>query len=148
MTRTVMSQPPQSLRQASIGGWGHPSHYREQLRWIEASGIGPRAQMDSGHTESPNNEFRWGIDEEKTYTFWQANNSIHCAAALKEMITVWIVVLAHELDNLVWTSRVACRCNSPTGGKGNVRNRIDRTPLCMHRYMMSAKGFGSVTCLV
>ncbi len=36
----------------------------------------------------------------KTYAFWQTNNGIHWAIALEEVITIWIVVLAHELDFL------------------------------------------------
>ncbi len=37
----------------------------------------------------------------KTYTLWQTNNGIHCAVTLKEVVTVWIVVLTHQLDILL-----------------------------------------------
>jgi hypothetical protein len=62
--------------------------------------------MASGHTESPDNEFGCQINGRKienksTYAFWQANKGIHCAVTLKEVVTVWIVVLAHQLDILL-----------------------------------------------
>jgi hypothetical protein len=62
--------------------------------------------MASGRTESLDSEFGWQIDKRKsenkiTYAFWQTNNGIHCAVTLKEVVTVWIVVLAHQLDILL-----------------------------------------------
>jgi hypothetical protein len=41
------------------------------------------------------------VKNRKTYAFWQTNNGIHCAVALKEVATVWIVALAHQLDILI-----------------------------------------------
>jgi hypothetical protein len=61
--------------------------------------------MASGHTESTDHEFGWNINEEKvdedTYAVWQTNNGVHCAVTLKEVVTVWIVALAHQLDILL-----------------------------------------------
>jgi hypothetical protein len=62
--------------------------------------------MASGHTEGPDREFGWQINErkienKKTYAFWQTNNGIHSAVTLKEVVTVWIVILAHQLDILL-----------------------------------------------
>ena len=37
----------------------------------------------------------------KTYAFWHTNNGVHCAVSLKELVAACVVVLAHELDNLV-----------------------------------------------
>jgi len=31
-----------------------------------------------------------------TYVVWHTNNGIHCAVTLKEVITVWVVVLAYN----------------------------------------------------
>ena len=76
-----------------------------------------------------------------TYAFWQTNNGIHCAVTLEEVVTVWVVVLAHQLDSLLRARRAAFR-NLPTSGRGNVRNRTDRAPLCARRHMMSVKGMG------
>ena len=61
--------------------------------------------MEWSHTESPDSEFGWQINKldiknKKTYVFWETNNGIHCAVTLKELITVWIIVLAHDLDIL------------------------------------------------
>jgi hypothetical protein len=36
-----------------------------------------------------------------TYTLWQTNNGINCAVTLKEVVTVRIVVQAHQLDMLL-----------------------------------------------
>jgi hypothetical protein len=41
------------------------------------------------------------IENIKTYAFWQTNNGIHCAVTLKEVATIWIVALAHQLDILI-----------------------------------------------
>jgi hypothetical protein len=62
--------------------------------------------MASGHTKNPDSKFRWQINQrkienKKTYVVWQTNNGIHCAIALKEVVTVWIVVHAHQLDILL-----------------------------------------------
>ena len=63
--------------------------------------------MDSGHTENPDCQFDWQINRRKSkkkkniYVFWKTSDGIHCAVTLKELVTVWIVVLAHEPDNLV-----------------------------------------------
>jgi len=62
--------------------------------------------MASGHTESPDSEFGWQINEQKienkmTYAFWQTNKGIYCAVTLEEVVTVWIVVLARQLDILL-----------------------------------------------
>ena len=80
------------------------------------------------------------LKTKKTYAFWQTNKGIHCAVTLKKVVTVWIVVLAHQLDILLGACRVAIRHNLPTSGRGNVRNCTDRAPLCMRRYIMSEKG--------
>ncbi len=58
--------------------------------------------MASDRTESQDSEFGWQIDEQKikAYVVRQTNNGIHCTVTLKQMVTVWIVVLAHELDTL------------------------------------------------
>jgi len=34
----------------------------------------------------------------KIYAVWQTNNGVNCTATLEEVVTVWIVVLAHQLD--------------------------------------------------
>jgi hypothetical protein len=58
--------------------------------------------MASGHTVSPHSEFRLNENwKQKTYAFWQTNNGIHWAVTLKELVTVWIVVHAHQLDVLL-----------------------------------------------
>jgi len=62
--------------------------------------------MASGRTESPDSEFNRRINERKlktikTYAFWQTNKGIHCAVTLKKVVTVWIVVVAHQLDILL-----------------------------------------------
>ena len=80
------------------------------------------------------------LKQKNTYAFWQTDNGIHCAVSLKEVVTVWIVVFAHQLDVLLRGSRVAFRHNLPTGGRGNVRNSTNRAPLCMRNHTVSAKG--------
>jgi hypothetical protein len=57
--------------------------------------------MASGHTEFGCQIEERKIENQKTYAFWQANKGIHCAVTLKEVVTVWIVVLAHQLDILL-----------------------------------------------
>jgi hypothetical protein len=60
--------------------------------------------MASDRTESQDShgEFGWQIDEQKikAYTVRQTNDGIHCTITLKQVVTVCIVVLAHELDIL------------------------------------------------
>jgi hypothetical protein len=74
------------------------------------------------------------IDEEgKTYTVRQTDNGVHCAFTLKEVVAVWIVVLAHELDILRCAIWVTTRGNLPPGGTGDIGNRTGMTPLCMRR---------------
>jgi hypothetical protein len=73
------------------------------------------------------------MQNEKTYAVRQTDNGIHCAITLKEVVAVWIVVLAHELDILRCGTWVAARGNLPPSGRGDVRNRAGRTPLCMRR---------------
>jgi hypothetical protein len=62
--------------------------------------------MASDHTKNPDSKFRWHINKriienQKTYVVWQTNNGVHCAVTLEEVVTVWIVVLAHQLDILL-----------------------------------------------
>ena len=79
------------------------------------------------------------MKNEKTYAVRQTDNGIHCAITLKEMVTVWIIVLALELDILRCGAWVAIRGNVPPSGIGDVRNRSGRTPLCIRRQIMSVK---------
>ena len=71
------------------------------------------------------------MKNEKTYAVRQTDNGIHCAVTLKEVVAVWVVVLAHELDILSRGTRVAISGNLPPSGVGDVRNQTGRTPLCM-----------------
>ena len=73
----------------------------------------------------------------KTYTIWQTNNGVYCTTTLKEVVTVWVVVVAHQLDILLRGSRVAFRHYLPTSGMGNIRNSADRAPLCVRIYDVS-----------
>ena len=57
-----------------------------------------------------------------TYGVRQTDNGIHCAVTLKEVVAVWIVVLAHELDILRCGIWVTTCCNLPPSGIGDVRN--------------------------
>ena len=59
-------------------------------------------------------------EEGKTYTVRQTDNGIYCATALKEVVAVWIVVLAHELDILRCSTRVTTRGNLPPCSIGEV----------------------------
>jgi hypothetical protein len=72
-------------------------------------------------------------EEGKTYTVRQTDNGIYCAVTLKEVVAAWIAVLAHELNILRCGTRVTTRGNLPPCGIGDVRNRTERTPLCMSR---------------
>lgn len=96
-----------------------------------------RVQMVS--SQSVKNE-----KNKQTYAVRQTNNGIHCAVSLKEVVAVWIVVLAHEMDILRCCTRVATRGNLPTSGKSDVRNCTDRSPLCVWCQRRYEKG----TCLV
>jgi hypothetical protein len=60
------------------------------------------------------------MKDEKTYAVRQTDNGIYCAVTLKEVIAVWIIVLAHELDILRCGTRVATRTNLPPSGSGDV----------------------------
>jgi hypothetical protein len=56
-----------------------------------------RVQMVSSAGKSMNEKLKSKI----TYTFWQANKGIHCTVTLKQVVTVWIVALALQLDILL-----------------------------------------------
>jgi|SRR5712671_551458 len=64
----------------------------------------------------------------KTYVLWQADNGVY-HTSLKEVITAQIAVLAHKLNNLCCSNRVATR-DLPSSGHGDVRDCARRTPLC------------------
>ena len=72
------------------------------------------------------------IDDKKTYAIRQTDDGIFCASALKEVVTVRIAILAHELNFLCYGTRVATR-NLPPSSIGDVRNRALRTPLHVRR---------------
>jgi hypothetical protein len=89
--------------------------------------------MALDHTESPNSESNWKIHpRQKTYAIRQTDDGVYCAPTLKEVVTVRIAALAHELDFLRCGTRVATR-NMPPSSIGDVRNRTVRTPLHVRR---------------
>jgi hypothetical protein len=67
-------------------------------------------------------------DQKKTYAIRQTDNGVYCTSALKEVVTVRIAILAHELNFLCYGTCVATR-NVPPSSIGDVRNRALRTPL-------------------
>ena len=59
-------------------------------------------------------------EEGKTYAVQRTDNGIYCAVTLKEVVAVWIAVLAHELDMLRCSTRVTTCGNLPPCGIGDV----------------------------
>ena len=121
---------------------------QDALRWASGCKIGVKCQLVDGRLISTRRQVglmnlmlshacKWhgatlrvqivnltGIlkNEGKTYTVRQTDNGIYCAVTLKEVVAVWIVVLAHELDILRCGTRVTTRGNLPPCGIGDVRN--------------------------